>query len=171
MRARTTGRAPNAHARIRAVSLLVATASVPALILGQSVVASAAPTAQAARGAALQPMTASLAAQLSRNVTDHVIVIMKSQPKVAREGTMASTRRAASIAGTQAPMMRELRQVKATHVKAYRLVNAFAATVSKGEATRLKSEAGVKAVIPDVAIHLASPQQASAAGIAGGGIL
>jgi len=162
MRARRTGGALTAPAKVRAVSLLVATASVPALILGQSVVASAAPVARAAPSAAVQPMTAALAAQLSTNVNDHVIVIMKSQPKVVREGTMASTRRSAAIAGVQAPMMRELKQVHAAHIRSYRLVNAFAATVSKAEATRLKSEAGVKEVIPDVTIRLASPQQPSA---------
>jgi hypothetical protein len=163
MRARRIGGAARPRPKIRAVSLLVAAASVPALILGQSVVASAAPVAQAAPGAALQPMTAALAAQLSTNVSDHVIVLMKSQPKVVREGTLASRRRAASIAGVQAPMLRELRQVHATHIKSYRLVNAFAATVSKAEATRLKSQPGVKEVIPDVSIRLAAPQQAKAA--------
>jgi Subtilase family/Peptidase inhibitor I9 len=163
MRARGVGQAPKARARNRAVSLLVATASVPALILGQSVVASAASVAKAAPSAARQPMTAPLAAQLSKNATDHVIVIMKSQPTVVREGTMASARRSAAIAGIQAPMMAELRQVHATHITTYRLVDAFAATVSKAEATRLKSQPGVKEVIPDVNIHLASQQQASAA--------
>jgi hypothetical protein len=108
-------------------------------------------------------MTAALAAQLAKNATDHVIVIMKSQPKVAREGTNASTARSATIAALQAPMMAELRQVHATHLRSYKLVNAIAATVSKAEAARLKATSGVKEVIPDVNINLATPQQASPA--------
>ena len=41
--------------------------------------------------------------------------------------------RSDAIAAKQAPLMSELRQVHATHVKSYRLVNSFAATVSAGE--------------------------------------
>ena len=164
MRARRTGDAPTAHVKTRSASLLAAAATVPVLILGQSVAASAATTATASPSAALQPMTPALAAQLSQNVTDHVIVLMKSQPAVVRAGTMAAANRSAAIAGQQAPMMSELKQVHATHVKSYRLVNAFAATVSKAEAARLRSQPGVKEVIPDVNIRLASPQsQAPAA--------
>jgi hypothetical protein len=71
-------------------------------------------------------------------------VIMKSQPKVVRAGTAASTRRSAAIAGTQAPVMSELRQVHATHVQSYRLVDAHSATVSTGEVARLKASPGVQ---------------------------
>jgi hypothetical protein len=92
-------------------------------------------------------------------VTNHVIVIMKSQPAAAATGTAASAMRSAEIASAQAPLMRELRQVHATHIKPYRLVDAFAATVSKGEAARLKSQAGVKEVIRDVMIREAPPSQ------------
>jgi hypothetical protein len=164
MRARRTGDAPTAHVKIRSASLLAAAATVPVLILGQSAAASAATTATASPSAALQPMTPALAAQLSQNVTDHVIVLMKSQPAVVRAGTMAAANRSAAISGLQAPLMSELKQVRATHVKSYRLVNAFAATVSKAEAARLRSQPGVREVIPDVSIRLASPQsQAPAA--------
>ena len=104
-------------------------------------------------------MTAALAAQLSRNVTDHVIVVMKSQPAAVPAGTAASATRSAEIASAQAPLLRELRQVHATHIKPYRLVDAFAATVSRGEAALLKSTAGVQEVIPDVMIREAPPVQ------------
>ena len=65
-------------------------------------------------------MTPALAAQLSQNVNQHVIVIMKSQlgrrPGGQRRGERPRRRRSPA---TQQPLMSELRQVHATHVKAY----------------------------------------------------
>jgi len=109
-------------------------------------------------------MTAALAAQLSRNVSQHVIVIMKSQLAAARVGSRAAAMRADVISAEQAPLMRELRQVHATHIKAYQLVNSLAATVSKGEVARLRANPAVAKVIPDVTIHGAQPQQAPSLG-------
>jgi hypothetical protein len=107
-------------------------------------------------------MTAALAAQLSKNVNDRVIVIMKSQPKALQPGTRASALRSDAIASTQAPMLAELRTVHATHIKAYQLVDAMAATVSRAEAARLKATPGVAKVIPDVMIASAAPTQVTA---------
>jgi hypothetical protein len=157
---RRTGGALRAHARSSAISLVVAAVSVPALVIGQSVVAVAATAAPAAQSVALPPMTPALAAQLSRNVNQQVIVIMKSQPAAAPVGSNAATARAGGIARQQAPFMSELREVHATHVKAYRLVNSFAATVSAGEEARLKANPAVAEVIPDVTIQGAQPDTA-----------
>src|ERR1700744_5985856 len=79
MQGRMTGGAPPTRARSRAFTFLVAAAAVPALLVGQSVLAGAATAAPAALNVATAPMTPSLAAQLSTNVNQHVIVIMKSQ--------------------------------------------------------------------------------------------
>jgi len=166
MRVSVAGNAPRVRSKIGKVSLVLAVTSVPALVLSQSIAATAAPAApvvSAARGGALQPMTAALAAQLSQHVNDRVIVIMKSQPKVARPGTAASATRSSAIASAQAPVLSELRQVHATHITTYRLVNALSATVSRAEAARLKATSGVAKVIPDVLIHGGSPAQAVAA--------
>ena len=166
MRVSVAGNAPRARSKIGKVSLVLAVTSVPALVLSQSIAATAAPAApvvSAARGGAPQPMTAALAAQLSKHVNDRVIVIMKSQPKVARPGTAASATRSSAIASAQAPVLSELRQVHATHITTYRLVNALSATVSRAEAARLKATSGVAKVIPDVLIHGGSPAQAVAA--------
>jgi hypothetical protein len=94
------------------------------------------------------------AAQLSQNANQHVIVIMKSQHAVAPTGTSAMAERANTVAAEQAPLMDELRQVRATNLKTFRLVNAFAATVSKDYVTRLKANPAVAAVIPDSVIRL-----------------
>jgi hypothetical protein len=164
MRGRTAGGARRAHAKRRTVSLVIAAAAVPALVAGQAAAAGAATAAPAAQSAALAPMTAALAAQLSTNVNQHVIVIMKSQLAAARVGSHAAVTRSDAIAAKQAPLMTELRQVHATHVKSYRLVNSLAATVSKGEMARLKANSAVAEVIPDVTIHGAQPDQAPALG-------
>ena len=97
-------------------------------------------------------------------MNQHVIVIMKSQLRAARVGSAAANARAGAIAGDQKPLMSELSQVHATHVKAYRLVNSFAATVSAGEESRLKANSAVAEVIPDVTIHGAAPDTAASLG-------
>ena len=105
------------------------------------------------------PLTPSLARRLSQNANQHVIVILKSQPAAAHVGTSAAARRGNAVLAAQAPLMRELRAVRATHVKSFQLVDAFAATVSKGEAARLRANRAVAEVIPDVTIHGAAPTQ------------
>jgi hypothetical protein len=149
----------------------VAAASSFALVLSQTVAATAAPVAPATpaakAGSVEQPMTAALAAQLSKNVNQHVIVIMKSQLPAARVGSSAQTARSAVISSDQAPVMSELGKVHATHVQSYKLVDALSAMVSKGEVARLKANPAVEEVIPDVMIRGASPeQQASTAAVA-----
>jgi hypothetical protein len=157
MRRRIKGASRSAAVRIAAA------ASIPALLVGQSLVAGAsASAAVTAARAAQRPMTPALAAQLSKNATKHVIVVMKSQPAAAHVGSHAATMRSAAVRSAQAPVMRELRQVHATHVKSYTLVNAVATTISPGELSRLKSNPAVREVIPDVTIRGAAPAQASA---------
>ena len=161
MQGRMTGGAPPTRARSRAFTFLVTAAAVPALVAGQAVLAGSATAAPAALNVATAPMTSALAAQLSTNVNQHVIVIMKSQLAAAPEGSQANATRSSRIASFQKPLMSELSQVHATHIKAYRLVNSFAATVSKGEETRLKANSSVAEVIPDETIRLAEPETAA----------
>ncbi len=160
MRTSGAGNGPSARSAIRNLTLTLAVTTVPALAFSQVAVANAAPAmraAPAASAATQAPMTPALAARLSSNVSDRVIVIMKSQPKVVRPGTRASVTRSAGIASSQAPLLRELAQVHATHIKTYQLVSAFAATVSRGEAARMRANPAVAKVIPDVLVHGAAP--------------
>ena len=124
--------------------------------------------ASASAGKTQQPLTAVAAAALSQGANQHVIVIMKSQLAAAPVGSRTMTTRAATIANEQAPVISELRQVHATGVKSFRLVNSLAATVSKGEQARLAANPAVAEVIPDVTIHAPAPAQPPAAASAAG---
>jgi hypothetical protein len=160
MRGRQQVRAQRARNRIRTASVLAVAASVPLLVAGTPLTANAAPVHPAtARASALSgPLTPALVKQLSKNVNQHIIVIMKDQLLAAHAGSHASTVRSNAIGASQRPLMTELREVHATHIKPYRLVNSFAATVSRGEVSRLKANPAVAEVVPDVTISEAQPQ-------------
>src|SRR5215472_17087778 len=151
MPGRSGGGARPVHVRTRRLPL-VAAGSVLAVVAGTSVTAVAAAAAPASHPSGYAPLTSAMAAQLSRNLNQHVIVIMNKQFAAAHVGSRAARTRASMVAIAQAPLMNELRAVHATHVKPYRLVNSFAATVSKGEVSRLKANPAVKEVIADVTI-------------------
>jgi hypothetical protein len=141
----------------------MAAGAVLAVVAGTSVTAVAASAAPEAHTSGYAPLTRAMAAQLSKNVSQHVIVILKKQFAAAQVGSRAARVRASMVASAQAPLMSELRAVHARHIKAYRLVNSFAATVSKGEVSRLKANSAVKEVIPDVTIHGPNPLSAAPA--------
>ena len=50
--------------------------------------------------------------------------------------------------------MAELRQVHATHVTSFHIINAIAATISAAEASRLEADPAVSAVVPDAMRHV-----------------
>jgi hypothetical protein len=137
--------------RVRSRTTAISVVAASALVAGGAVALSAG-SAGAAPLDLMGPMTSALAAQLSQNVNQHVIVVLRDQPSQARVGSSAESVRADAISSVQQPLMSELAQVHATHIKRYTLVNSFAATVSAGEEERLKSNSMVAEVIPDATI-------------------
>jgi hypothetical protein len=79
--------------------LWLAVASVLALTLGTSLVVGRASAAPSVATSGYAPMTSALAAQLSKNVNQHVIVVMKTQFAAAPEGSQAARTRSATVTG------------------------------------------------------------------------
>jgi hypothetical protein len=156
MRSLIAGVVVRAAAHRRAIAFLAVGTGLVAMVGPQAVGATTSPTTGR--------MTPALARRLSQNANQHVIVILKSQPAAAHVGSSAAARRADAIEATQAPLISELRAVHATHIKTFQLVDAFAATVSKGEVARLRANPAVTEVIPDVTIQGAAPAQVPTAG-------
>ena len=137
------------RSRIRSATLITSTATTMVL----SAVLSA-PSANAAVVSVPQaPLDSAAASALSTNVDTSVIVMMRNQPASVAESSAAATSRAKVIDNDQAPVLKELGQVRAQRVRVFHVINAVAATVSKGEAARLAVNPGVAAVIPDSVVH------------------
>ena len=130
-----------------------------AAVLAAALAGTAQPgTAQAAPRAAV--------AKLPAGAARPVIVFMKDQPALAPGRARAMAARSTAIAASQAPLLRQLRESRATHIVTYRLVNSFAATVSAGEEAQLIASPSVAKVIPDEVIHLQAPPRTEASGTA-----
>jgi hypothetical protein len=160
MRVRLAGNGLWARKGSRKLSVSVLAAFALALIVPVSVVAAV----TASRSQSQRALTRTRAAKLSRRVNQRVIVILKSQFRPALVGSQAAVDRANVIRAEQAPLIRQLRAVHATGIKTFQLVNAFAATVSRGERARLASDPAVEEVIPDIAIRISAPNPTKAAG-------
>jgi hypothetical protein len=88
-------------------------------------------------------------ARLSANATQRSIIIFKDQlPSLPAAGSTAAGRVKAANAA-QAGVLGELKQLHATHVTGFHVINAIAATISAAEATRLRGDSAVSAVVPD----------------------
>src|SRR5215472_13832196 len=83
-------------------------------------------------------LTAAQVERLAAHATHHSIIIFKNQlTSLPAKGTTANARIQAASA-SQAGVLAELRQVHATHVRGYHIINAISATISAAEATRLR---------------------------------
>ncbi len=78
-----------------------------------------------------------------------VIAFLGYQPALTAAGAAGLQTRAQSIDAAQVPFLSLLRQLGATRVKTYRLVDAVAATLSPAAVRQLAATPGVTSVIPD----------------------
>jgi hypothetical protein len=152
MRARSEGVSSKLRTPRGIASILAAAVSVAAVLGSMAVSASANP-----RGRTSVTLSPKLKAQLSKRAGQQVIVILKGQIRAARVGSRSAAARVAAIRTAQAPLVRQLRSVHATHIKSFQLLNAMSATVSKAERAALAGNPNVAKVIPDVTIKGASP--------------
>jgi hypothetical protein len=98
------------------------------------------------------PLSPTLAAQLSQNVDQPVIVVLKDQFGAAAAGTTAAGVRSAAVSASQTSLLSQLSQVHAASVKQLTLVNAVSATVSELEEQRLAASPAVAQVIPNATV-------------------
>ena len=99
-------------------------------------------------------LTAAQVERLAAHATHRSIIIFKNQlTSLPAKGTTANARVQAANA-SQSGVLSELRQVHATHVRSYHIINAISATISSAEATRLQHNSAVRAVVPDAMRHL-----------------
>ncbi len=142
------------RSRFRLAALLTAAGLLPLAISG---------TAAAARapGHAIfkgkhSILTAAQVEHLAARATHRSIIIFKNQlSSLPAKGATAGLRiRAANAA--QAGVLAELRQVHATHVQSFHIINAISATISSAEIKRLNANPAVKIVVPDAMRHFAS---------------
>jgi hypothetical protein len=149
---------PRAAAR-RTATLVTAAAAVPALIMGQSAVALAAPAAPSIYGA----MTAALAGQLAQGANQHVLIVMGTQYAAAPVGSAAAAARTSATISSQSGVMGQLQAVHAPSMKRFSLVNAIAATISPAMEQRLRADSQVSEVVPDGVIRVGTPAAAPTA--------
>ncbi len=87
--------------------------------------------------------------RLSADANQRVIVILRNQHANLPARGATRSMRAAVVATDQQSVLGELSQIHAPRVRAYRLINAVAATVSSAEVARLRANPTVQSVVPD----------------------
>jgi hypothetical protein len=132
-----------------ATAALIVPLTTGALVAAPVAGASTAPAEQA-------PLTASQAQGLSSNVTDKVIVVFKNQLPATPDSPSNVANRVAAVNQVQQGVVQELALTHARQVKKFQLLNAVAATVSPGEASRLSANPSVAEVVRDQPIPLTS---------------
>jgi hypothetical protein len=98
-----------------------------------------------------------------------VIVFLKDQPEGPGASHLRSGQRFALIQAAQTPYLQQARQLGATNVKSYRLVDAFAASVPATAVRQLAASPGVADVIPDSPITGPDPAELPAPAAASAG--
>jgi len=95
------------------------------------------------------PLTSAQAKALSTDVSDKVIVVFKNQLSTTPDTRSDIAARTAAADQVQSGVVHELSLTGAKAVKQFQLINAVSATVSPGEASRLKANPAVAEVVRD----------------------
>jgi hypothetical protein len=144
----------------------------PALLVAMSMTAQAQGATSQASGTSSRaasapsgwrPLTSAQAEQLSRNVSDKIIVVLRNQLRSVPDTPANSARRSADVSALQKGVIADLTATHSRDIKAISLVNAVAATVSAGEAKRLATDPAVAQVVRDLPIPVATSSPIAAA--------
>jgi subtilisin family serine protease len=141
--------------RFRLVAPLAAAGLVSAAISATPAVAAASPH-RVFRGEH-SVLTAAQVERLAARATQRSIIIFKNQLTSLPAGGVTAGPRMRAANASQAGLLAELRQVHATQVHGFNIINAIAATISSAEIARLRANPAIQAVVPDAARHFASP--------------
>jgi hypothetical protein len=123
-----------------------ATAAGPAA--GSTTAAAAGTTASSARPSFSELSTSQVRA-LSSGKQERMVVVFDDQLTSLPATRAHRQARAAAATSMQAPLVAQLKQVRATRITALSLLNAVAATMPAAEAQALSHTQGVKEVVPD----------------------
>jgi hypothetical protein len=84
----------------------------------------------------------------------NVIVILRDQMPDMQPVRGQRQARASALATSQSPLIQPLQQTRARNVRSFRLINAFATSVTPTEADQLTANPQVQAVVPDAVIRM-----------------
>lgn len=132
----------------KAASLLGAAALVVTATTGAGWAAGSAARASVA-GPRFSKLSPSQVKARSSGKREHMVVVFDNQLTNLPANRAHRHAREATAASMQAPLVAQLKQVGATHVRTLSLLNAVAATMPAAEAQALSHTPGVKAVVPD----------------------
>jgi hypothetical protein len=132
----------------KAASLLGAAALVVTATTGAGWAAGSAARASVA-GPRFSKLSPSQVKARSSGKRERMVVVFDDQLANLPANRVHRHAREATAASMQAPLVAQLKQVGATHVRTLSLLNAVAATMPAAEAQALSHTRGVKAVVPD----------------------
>jgi hypothetical protein len=139
------------RSRYRLPALIAAAGLIP---LGLGGTAAAAAHSSSTVQAGQPALTAAQVTSLAADANERSIIIYKNQfPSLSVRGADA-TMRVSAANSAQKPVMAELRQLHASHMQGFHIINAIAATISAAEAKRLRANPAIQAVVPDAPVRL-----------------
>lgn len=125
------------------------------------------PSSSTAAPSAIGRMSNAQASKFAVGKRTGVIVMLKNQHAEVPDVQSSRQARTAVVKRDQDPYLNELKQVSATQVKSYTIVNGFAAQVTAAEAARLAADPNVASVSPQRTYTLPRDDAAPATGKGG----